>query len=174
MRRASSTVSRATVTALVCFLMIGVIGAELADAQTRRGGRRVVSRDGTIAVTGDLVPVSDSTGWGRVEAEDLGDSPLINIEARVFALQLALFEAGAFTWPEWTARLGAEIARNDAVDDAEGSAYYRYWLRALEGLMADKNIAPGSLLPGTAAAWRKAAERTPHGEPIDLRPEDFA
>lgn len=95
-------------------------------------------------------------------------------EAKAFAIQLALFEAGAFTWREWADRLGAEIARDDLSDDAEGSAYYRYWLRALEGLIADKRIAPDEILAATASAWHHAAERTPHGQPIALEPEDFS
>lgn len=89
-------------------------------------------------------------------------------EAKAFALQLALFEAGAFSWKEWAAHLGAEIAIGDAHDDEEGSAYFRYWLRALEGLIVKKNIAPETVLARTASAWIRAAERTPHGQPIEL------
>ena len=32
-------------------------------------------------------------------------------EAQAFAMALALHERGLFTWPEWAATLGAEIAR---------------------------------------------------------------
>ncbi|MCB1492926.1 MAG: nitrile hydratase accessory protein [Rhodobiaceae bacterium] len=89
-------------------------------------------------------------------------------EAKVFALQLGLFESGAFTWREWTERLGAEIAKGDAADDEEGTAHYRYWLRALEGLMAEKGIAAPGTLAGLAEDWLAAAARTPHGRPILL------
>lgn len=89
-------------------------------------------------------------------------------EARVFALQQKLLDAGVFTGSEWAARLGAEIAHDDCRDDAEGSAYYRYWLRALEGLMADKGLASSATVEDLARDWQNAAARTPHGRPITL------
>jgi len=86
-------------------------------------------------------------------------------EAEAFALAVALHEAGAFTWPEWSAALAEEIAH--------GGAYYERWLAALERLVAAKGLTDASTLERYAAAWGRAAERTPHGTPIELRAEDL-
>jgi nitrile hydratase accessory protein len=64
-------------------------------------------------------------------------------QAQAFALTLKLYEGGHFTWPEWVAKLSAEIAgdrRQDAADS--GNAYFRHWLAALEELLAAKDIVP--------------------------------
>ena len=89
-------------------------------------------------------------------------------EARVFGLQQSLLDAGVFTPAEWAEQFGAEIAKDDCRDDAEGTAYYRYWLRALEGLIAQKQVASMSALTATAEDWKAAAAHTPHGQPIIL------
>jgi nitrile hydratase accessory protein len=91
-------------------------------------------------------------------------------EAQAFALAVALHERGLFTWPEWAAVLGDEIGR--AQDDGEG--YYRHWLAALERLVAEKHATDAATLARYADAWGRAAERTPHGTPIELRPDDLA
>ena len=44
---------------------------------------------------------------------------------------------------------------------------------ALESLVATKGAASLDELQRTAQAWDHAADRTPHGQPIELRPEDF-
>jgi nitrile hydratase accessory protein len=96
-------------------------------------------------------------------------------EARAFAMALALYERGLFTWPEWTATLADEIKRAQAAGDADtGDTYYRHWLLALERLAAAKGAAEPPTLARTGAAWRRAAARTPHGAAITLAPEDFA
>jgi nitrile hydratase accessory protein len=96
-------------------------------------------------------------------------------EGQAFALAVALNERGLFTWSEWAAALGAEIARAQAVGDPDtGETYYRHWLNALERILAVKGIASADLLGKYRDAWHHAAERTPHGTPIELRSEDFA
>src|SRR5204863_6924086 len=96
-------------------------------------------------------------------------------EAQAFAMTLALHEQGLFTWAEWAAALGAEIANAQAAGDPDtGETYYRHWLAALERLVAEKGVATRDTLARTRDAWDHAAERTPHGEPIELTPEDFA
>jgi nitrile hydratase accessory protein len=87
-------------------------------------------------------------------------------EAEAFALAVALHEAGAFTWDEWTAAL-AEALRRDAE-----RPYYESWLAALEDLTAAKGLTDAATLERYATAWGRAAERTPHGTPIALRAED--
>jgi nitrile hydratase accessory protein len=95
-------------------------------------------------------------------------------EAQAFAMALALHERGLFTWPEWAATLGAEIKRAAAAGDPDtGETYYRHWLNALERLVAEKGIADAKTQARYYDAWDHAADRTPHGAAIELRPDDF-
>jgi nitrile hydratase accessory protein len=96
-------------------------------------------------------------------------------EAQAFAMALALHARGLFTWPEWAATLGEEIKRAQAAGDPDtGETYYRHWLAALERIVAVKGVTDPRALGRYRAAWAHAAARTPHGTPIELRPEDFA
>lgn len=95
-------------------------------------------------------------------------------EAQAFALTMALYERGAFTWPEWSTTLAAEIARAQAAGDPDtGEGYYRHWLAALERIVAEKGLTDAGALMRYHDAWARAADRTPHGSPIELRVEDF-
>jgi nitrile hydratase accessory protein len=95
-------------------------------------------------------------------------------EAQAFAMALALHARGAFTWPEWAAALADEIRRAQAAGDPDtGETYYRHWLNALERLVAEKGIAGRETLRRYCDAWDRAAHRTPHGQPIELKAEDF-
>lgn len=89
-------------------------------------------------------------------------------EAQAFALAVSLQDRGVFTATEWADALGAEIAR------APGEPYYRQWLAALEHLVAEKGLTDADTLCRYADAWGRAAERTPNGTPIELRPSDLA
>ena len=96
-------------------------------------------------------------------------------EAQAFAMTLALHVRGLFTWPEWAATLGAEIKRAQAAGDPDtGETYYRHWLAALERIVADKGLSDARALGRYRKAWAHAAARTPHGTPIELKPDDFA
>jgi nitrile hydratase accessory protein len=96
-------------------------------------------------------------------------------EAQAFAMAVALHDRGVFTWPEWSAALGEEIARAEAAGDpALGDTYYAHWVAALERLLAERGVADEATLERHRAAWQRAAGRTPHGTPIELRPQDFA
>ena len=95
-------------------------------------------------------------------------------EAQAFAMALALHARGLFTWPEWAATLAAEIRRAQAGGDPDaGETYYRHWLNALERLVAEKGVTDATTLARYHDAWDRAADRTPHGEPIELKPADF-
>ncbi|MBQ8102528.1 MAG: nitrile hydratase accessory protein [Afipia sp.] len=95
-------------------------------------------------------------------------------EARAFAMALALHARGLFTWPEWADALARQIRRAQAEGDADtGETYYRHWLATLEQLVTAKNVAPAAELHRYRDAWDHAADRTPHGQPIELTPEDF-
>jgi nitrile hydratase accessory protein len=96
-------------------------------------------------------------------------------EAQAFALALALHERGLFTWNEWAATLGDEIKRAQAAGDPDtGETYYRHWLATLERVVTEKGVASRELMDRYRDAWDRAADRTPHGTPIELRPDDFA
>ena len=96
-------------------------------------------------------------------------------EAQAFAMALALHERGIFTWSEWADALSSEIKRAQAAGDPDtGETYYRHWLAALERLIAVKGVTTSETLHRYRDAWDHAADRTPHGAPIELRPEDFA
>ena len=95
-------------------------------------------------------------------------------EAHAFAMALTLYERGLFTWTEWAATLAEEITRAQTQGDADtGETYYRNWLATLERLVAEKDVASSETLTRYRDAWDHAADRTPHGAPIELRPEDF-
>jgi nitrile hydratase accessory protein len=95
-------------------------------------------------------------------------------EAQAFAMTVALHERGLFDWNEWTAVLSDEIRRAQAGGDPDtGETYYRHWLAALERIVAEKGVTDATALARCREAWEHAAERTPHGAPIDLRAEDF-
>jgi nitrile hydratase accessory protein len=95
-------------------------------------------------------------------------------EAQAFAMAVALHARGLFTWPEWAETLGAEIRKAQAAGDPDtGETYYRHWLNALERLVEAKGVADANTLARYHDAWDRAAERTPHGQPIELRPDDF-
>jgi len=95
-------------------------------------------------------------------------------EAQAFAMTLALYERRMFTWPEWAAALAAEIKRAQGQGDPDtGETYYRHWLATLEKLVAAKGVASVDTVHRYRDAWDHAADRTPHGQPIELKPEDF-
>ncbi len=95
-------------------------------------------------------------------------------EAHAFAMALSLHDRGLFTWGEWAATLADEIRRAQGRGDPDtGKTYYRHWLAALERMVAAKGVTSPEALTRYQTAWDHAADRTPHGQPIELRPEDF-
>lgn len=95
-------------------------------------------------------------------------------EAHAFAMALALHQRGLFGWSEWAAALAAQIKRAQAAGDPDtGESYYQHWLATLEHLVAEKGVASSQTLRRYRDAWDHAADRTPHGKPIELTPEDF-
>jgi nitrile hydratase accessory protein len=95
-------------------------------------------------------------------------------EAQAFALTLHLYDRGLFAWPEWAAILADEIRKAQAAGDPDtGATYYRHWLSALECIVAAKGVTDAQALRRYYDAWDRAADRTPHGTPIELVAEDF-
>ena len=89
-------------------------------------------------------------------------------EARAFAMVIRLHERGLFTWTEWAGSLAQEIRAAQADGDADlGDTYYQHWLRALEALVVRKGATSQDELNRYQRAWADAAERTPHGSPIE-------
>ena len=124
-----------------------------------------IERAATLRAT-DVVPGIPRDADGPVFREPW--------EARAFAMTLALYERGMFTWSEWAAILADEIKHAQRSGDPDtGETYYRHWLAALERIVSEKGVADSAGLARTRAAWAHAAARTPHGVPIELTPDDF-
>lgn len=116
----------------------------------------------------------------RPQVEGLPESPQVlpseltfnaPWEAQAFAITLAAHENGLFEWSEWSALLGSEIKKGES-DGAppDQACYYHYWLQALERIITQKGVASEKMLHDVKQAWQSAAERTPHGSPIELSP----
>jgi nitrile hydratase accessory protein len=89
-------------------------------------------------------------------------------------MAVALHERRLFTWTEWSETLGPHVALAAADDPADSEAYWRAWLAALEEILGRKKLAGRDALLDLQEAWREAAERTPHGQPIELVPNPQA
>jgi nitrile hydratase accessory protein len=95
-------------------------------------------------------------------------------EAQAFAMAVTLHARGLFTWKEWAAALADEIKSAQASGDPDtGETYYRHWLATLEKLISAKGVTTTDTLHRYRDAWDHAADRTPHGSPIELRSDDF-
>lgn len=104
-----------------------------------------------------------------------GDGPVFGEpwEAQAFAIAVMLERRGLFSWSEWAQLLGEEIKAAEAAGAGTGTDYYRHWLATLERMVALKGIAGTAALGSYRDAFARAARRTPHGSPIELRAEDF-
>ena len=95
-------------------------------------------------------------------------------EAQAFAHDACTLRPRPVRWPEWAAILSDEIKKAQAAGDPDtGETYYRHWLAALERIVAEKGVTDARTLSRYYHAWDHAADRTPHGKPIELRPDDF-
>lgn len=95
-------------------------------------------------------------------------------QAQAFAMALTLQQRGVFSWNEWADELGTQIKAAIAQGDPDdGTTYYRHWLATLERLVARKGIASLETLARYCRAWDHAADRTPHGQTIELKASDF-
>jgi nitrile hydratase accessory protein len=95
-------------------------------------------------------------------------------EAQAFAMTLALHDKGLFAWREWAAMLGETIKAAQAAGDRDtGDIYYYHWLATLERMVAQKAVTTQADLASHRDAWQRAAARTRHGQPIELKTGDF-
>lgn len=98
-------------------------------------------------------------------------TPPANFEApwhgQVFALAVAMNEAGHFDWPDWTIMFGANLDKMRGEDELDGSDdYYVAWVSTLEQMMVEKNIVVPDMLADMKTLWTEAFLRTPHGQPV--------
>ena len=87
-------------------------------------------------------------------------------QAELIALQTALVEAGHLGAQEWAETLSRQLHAADAAVD--GRDYYPRFLKALEQLLESRRQVGQGEIADLAAAWRRAAQATPHGKPILL------
>jgi nitrile hydratase accessory protein len=124
-----------------------------------------------ISTRSDAKPAASLPGIPLDSGEPVFREPW---EAQAFAMALALHERGVFIWREWATALAEQIRSAQAAGDPDlGTTYYRHWLAALEKLVTAKGIASSEALTRYRNAWDHAADRTPHGTPIELGAEDF-
>lgn len=96
-------------------------------------------------------------------------------QAQAFAMTLALHQRGVFSWTEWADALSQQIRQAQADGDPDlGDTYYLHWLAALEQLVAARGLGSAGELALLQQAWARAAERTPHGQPIELAAQNLA
>lgn len=92
-------------------------------------------------------------------------------EAQAFALVVQLHQRGVFTWTEWADALSAEIrAVRERGEADSGADYYRHWLRALEHLLAAKQVADEPQLAARRAHllanWPSGHDHVARREPV--------
>ncbi|WP_170412013.1 nitrile hydratase accessory protein [Ruegeria atlantica] len=89
--------------------------------------------------------------------------------AQVFAVTVALNEAGRFDWPDWAARFSATLKRNGLDRELNGGDdYFIAWLETLEALLAEQGAAVSDDVSQLRDRWEEAYLTTPHGQPVRL------
>lgn len=86
-------------------------------------------------------------------------------QAQAFAMAVHLHARGHFSWADWAAALSDQIA---AAGPADTTDYYEHWLATLEVVSTNAGLTTTPELVDRKAAWQRAAEATPHGQPIEL------
>ncbi|WP_224392317.1 nitrile hydratase accessory protein [Pseudonocardia sp. ICBG1293] len=81
-------------------------------------------------------------------------------QADVFALAVALQDAGTLDRQEFAETLGARLET--------GLDYWDAWLAALEQLLDGLGVARHDAVEERTGAWLRAAAATPHGSPVTL------
>lgn len=81
-------------------------------------------------------------------------------------MTVRLHEKGVFSWSEWAEALSHELFKPGRLDDA--SDYFDCWVAALSRLVTELSITSVDTLDALTQSWQRAAEATPHGQPILL------
>lgn len=87
-------------------------------------------------------------------------------QAQLFALTVAMNEAGRFSWSDWAEVFGPRVK------DAAPEHYWVIWSEALVALLEQKGIASARDVLDLTARWQAAARATPPGRPIALTAAD--
>lgn len=87
-------------------------------------------------------------------------------QAQAFAMTVHLHRQGLFSWAEWAETLSGELHKPGRAED--GSDYFDGWVAALTRLLVAKGIAEEDTVLALQDSWKRAAEATPHGQPIEL------
>jgi nitrile hydratase accessory protein len=89
--------------------------------------------------------------------------------AQVFAVTVALNEAGCFDWPDWAARFSKTLKRSGLDRELDGGDdYFHAWLETLERLLDELGAAIPEEVTQIKNAWEEAYLTTPHGQPVHL------
>ena len=89
--------------------------------------------------------------------------------AQLFALTVHLYDNGVFTWPEWTAALGHQLAADPPVQAQDNEdRYYLAWMAALMDCLAGKQLTTADEVQEMYNRWAEAYSATPHGQPVKL------
>lgn len=92
-------------------------------------------------------------------------------ESRAFGMAVSLYEAGAFTWPQFQAALIARIAAwEDASAGEEPYHYYLLWLDALEDVLVDVRAVSTDEVTARTAALTRRPQGHDHRHDHDRRP----
>ena len=102
--------------------------------------------------------LADLPSLPRVDGEPVFAEPW---QAQAFALAVRLSADGHFTWKEWAAALGGELAGAEQRGEPDdGSQYYHHWLAALERLVTGRGLASApALRPGRRRGLRPISTR---------------
>ncbi|MEO0944631.1 MAG: nitrile hydratase accessory protein [Pseudomonadota bacterium] len=88
-------------------------------------------------------------------------------QAQLFAMTVALNEAGLFSWDEWATVFGPKVQH------AEAAAYWFIWSDALLEILTTRGLADRAQVEHLTEAWHDAARTTPHGQEIVLPDRAF-
>ncbi|WP_064810779.1 MULTISPECIES: nitrile hydratase accessory protein [Rhizobium] len=91
--------------------------------------------------------------------------------AEAFAMTVHLHENGIFAWREWAELLSRELHKPGRAED--GSDYFDCWVATLSELLVSRGIADASAILDLQKSWQRAAEATPHGQPIELANDPY-
>ena len=84
-------------------------------------------------------------------------------QAQLFALTVAMNEAGHFTWSEWADAFGPKVQH------APESDYWDLWIEAFSALLEKRDMAQAEEISALARLWQASARATPHGQSIVLK-----
>ncbi len=89
--------------------------------------------------------------------------------ASVFAVTVALNEAGRFSWSEWVSRFSETLKASGVHHDLNGGDdYFLAWLETLEAMILAAEGVTSEDLTVLKTAWERAYLTTPHGQPVTL------